>query len=260
MLGAERIRFIHARIDRDSAVKVDELARELQVSAITIRRDLKTLEEQGKLTRTYGGAVSTDNRIISNEENYDDKKIHTHGAKTAMARRCLELIPNSASLILDAGTSTFEVARLLGMKKNITAITSDLRIASELYQIGCHTFVAGGEIQNSTGALLGPYTEQFYSEMNVEVGIIGVAGISSEGILYTPTMGKAKLKQEIMRVSSVRVLLADSVKFNISSFWRISSLDAFDHIITDIDYSEEEWEKRGVDPDKVCHVVPDAVK
>ena len=257
MLGVERLRYIQSAVERNSAVKVDELARELKVSSITIRRDLKTLEEQGKLTRTYGGAVSTNNRILSSEECYDDKRIHTHGAKTAMARRCLDLIPDGASLVLDAGTSTYEVARLLQLKNNITAVTYDLLIASELYRAGSHTFVAGGEIQNSTGALFGPSTEQFLAGMRVDIGIIGVAGISPEGVLYTPTMSKAKLKQQAMRSSIVRILLADSVKFDVSSFWEICPLNDFDHIITDVEFSMEEWKQRGVDQEKIIHVVPD---
>jgi DeoR/GlpR family transcriptional regulator of sugar metabolism len=259
LLAIERIRYIQSRIERDSAVKVDELAKELRVSPITIRRDLKSLEERGKLTRTYGGAVSPDGMTLNYEERYDDKAIHNHGAKTAMARRCLELIPDGASVILDAGTSTFEVARLLNTKRNITAATFDLRIASELYQAGIHTFVAGGEVQNSTGSMFGPSAEQFVSQMRLDVGVLGVAGISSIGVLYTPTVGKATLKQQVMRSSSIRILLADSMKFEVSSFWEICSLGDFDHVVTDIELSDSEWDMRGVDPTRVEQVTPDSL-
>ena len=257
MLALERIRYIQSRIERDSAVKVDELARELRVSPITIRRDLKTLEDQGKLTRTYGGAVLTDGLTLNSEERYDDKAAHNHGAKTAMARRCLDLIPENATVLLDAGTSTFEVARLLKTRRNVTAVTFDLRIASELYQAGIHTFVAGGEVQNSTGSMFGPSVLRFVEQMRVDVGVIGVAGISSEGILYTPTMEKAALKQQAMGSSGIRILLADKMKFEVSSFWEICGLRDFDHIITDIDFSDADWERRGVDPTRVERVIPD---
>ncbi|MDA3951567.1 MAG: DeoR/GlpR family DNA-binding transcription regulator [Spirochaeta sp.] len=259
MLAIERVRYIQSRIERDSAVKVDELARELRVSPITIRRDLKTLEERGKLTRTYGGAVSPDGMTLNYEERYDDKAIHNHSAKIAMARRCLDLIPDGASVILDAGTSTFQVARLLKRKRNITAATFDIRIASELYQAGIHTFVAGGEVQNSTGSMFGPAAEQVVSQMRLDIGVLGVAGISSDGVLYTPTVGKAGLKQQVMRSSSVRILLADAMKFEVSSFWEICSLGDFDYVVTDIELSESEWDARGVDPARVERVSADSI-
>jgi DeoR family transcriptional regulator, fructose operon transcriptional repressor len=257
LLAIERIRYIQSRVERDSAVKVEELARELQVSPITIRRDLRTLEEQGKLTRTHGGAVSAEGLTLNYEERYDDKKIHAHGAKTAMARKCLELIPDGATVLLDAGTSTYEVARLLPKKRSITAVTFDLRIATELYQAGIHTFVAGGEVQNSTGSLFGATAELFVTRMRVDIGILGVAGISREGVLYTPTMGKAALKSQVMRSSSIRILLADSVKFDVSSFWEICRLGDFEHIVTDMNFTPQEWADRGVDMEKVVTVVPD---
>jgi DeoR family transcriptional regulator, fructose operon transcriptional repressor len=259
LLAVERVRYIQSRIERDSAVKVDELAKELRVSPITIRRDLKTLEERGKLTRTYGGAVSPDGMTLNYEERYDDKAIHNHGAKTAMARRCLELIPDGASVILDAGTSTFEVARLLKTKRNITVATFDLRIAAELYQAGIHTFVAGGEVQNSTGSMFGPAAERFVSQMRLDIAVLGVAGISSDGVLYTPTVGKAALKQQVMRSASIRVLLADAMKFEVSSFWEICSLGEFDSIVTDFKLADEEWDARGVDPARVERVSPDSL-
>lgn len=260
VLGIERLNYILSRIERNSSVKVEELSRELSVSSITIRRDLKTLEEQSKLTRTYGGAVSKAKRILSREEQYSDKRIHTHGAKTAMARRCLEMIPDGASIFLDSGTSVFEVARLLNTKNNLKVITCDLLIASELYQAGIHTFVTGGEIQNETGSLFGPSTEDFISSIRVDIGIIGVAGISDEGTLYTPTMEKSKLKVQAMRSSIITILLADSVKFDVSSLWSICSLKDFDHIITDVEFSAEEWKKRGVKQKNICHVLPDRIK
>ena len=232
----------------------------MRVSPITIRRDLKALEEKGVLTRTHGGAVSSGNRILSNEEVYDDKRAHMHGTKTAMARRCLELVPDGASLILDAGTSTYEVACLLHLKKNITAVTYDLRIASELHQTGIHTFMAGGELQSNTGSLCGPSTEQFIAGMRVDVGIIGVAGISPQGRLYTPTLSKAKIKQQVMNSSTVRILLADSEKFNISSFWEICTLNEFDYIITNAKFSADEWRQRGLEPEKVNPVVPEDIQ
>ena len=247
----ERIQYIQSRVESDSTVRVHDLARILNVSPITIRRDLKSLEEQGKLTRVYGGAVLPEVRALNFEERYDDKMVHEHGAKVAMAHKCIELISADTTILIDSGTSTFNVACLLRPEWKNVVITYDLRIATKLIQAGIQTYVTGGEAQSSTGTLFGPAAEDFIDKVHADIGIVGVAGITPEGILYTPTMGKSRLKQCAMRSSRVRVLLADSVKFNVSSLWKICSLSEFDYIITNADFSADEWDALGVEPGKV---------
>ena len=254
MLAIERIQYIQSRVASDSTVKVDELAQKLRVSAITIRRDLKFLEKQGKITRIYGGAIRPEVRALNYEERYSEKIHHEHTAKIAMAHRCLALIPNGSTVILDAGTSVFELAILLRPEHNLTVATYDIRIASMLCQRGVHTFVAGGEVQNSTGALFGACTEDFIEQVNADIGILGVAGIGPRGILHSPTMSKARIKQQVIHSSRTHILLADSVKFNVSSLWKICSLDTFDHIITNAELTDQEWEELGVGSDKLCRV------
>lgn len=254
MLAIERIRYIQSRIANDSPVKVDELAQALRVSAITIRRDLKSLEKQGKITRIYGGAFRPEVRALNYEERYSEKIQHEHSAKIAMARHCLSLIPQGSTVLLDAGTSVFELALLLRPEHNLTVATYDIRIASMLCQAGIHTFVAGGEVQNSTGALFGACTEDFIEQINADICVLGVAGIGPKGMLHSPTMSKARIKQQVIRSSRVRILLADAVKFNVSSLWKICSLETFNNIVTNAEFTDSEWEEFGVDPGKVCKV------
>lgn len=252
MLAIERIRYIADRIERDSAVRVEQLARELNVSPITIRRDLAELEQQGKVERTYGGAVRVG--VINREERFSEKLEQAHPAKVAMAHRCLDLIPDGATIILDAGTSTFELAKLLSRRPGITAVTIDVAIAAELSRQGLRVFVAGGEIQNSTGSIFGPSAEEFVARMRADCAIIGVAGISPEGTLLTPTMQKAAIKRRMMESSRVSILLADAAKFERSSFWEICRLDSFDHIVTDALLTDQQIERYGIQTDRLCTV------
>ena len=241
MLAAERAKYIHKRVQRDDAVSVEDLAQELDVSPITIRRDLERLEQEGRLRRTHGGAVRRD--FLNTEEFYDSKLIRNHAAKERMARACVERIPEGATIILDAGTSTFEVARLLRTRIDLTVVTFDLAIAGELYRAGVRTFLTGGEIQNSTGALYGAGAERFVSDVSVDLAVLGVASISINGDLFTPTAEKAALKRAVMQSARKKILLADVSKFSRSSFWKICGLHEFHTLITDHQIGEPDRQR-----------------
>lgn len=241
MLAAERAKYIHKRVQRDDAVSVEELAQELDVSPITIRRDLERLEQEGRLRRTHGGAVRRD--FLNTEEFYDSKLIRNHAAKELIARSCVQRIPQGASIILDAGTTTFEVARLLRSRTDLTVVTYDLAIAGELYRAGIRTFVTGGEVQNSTGSMYGAGAEHFVSEISVDIAVLGVASISIDGRLFTPTAEKASLKRTVVRSARKTILLADASKFSRSSFWKICELHEFHTLITDHQIGESDVER-----------------
>lgn len=253
MLAAERAKYIHKRVQRDDAVSVEELSQELDVSPITIRRDLERLEQEGRLRRTHGGAVRRD--FLNAEEYYDSKLIRNHAAKERMARACADRIPEGATLILDAGTSTFEVARLLRTRIDLTVVTFDLAIAGELYRAGVRTFLTGGEIQNSTGALYGAGAERFMSDISVDIAVLGAASISIDGTLFTPTAEKAALKRAVMQSARKKILLADASKFSRSSFWKICELHEFHTLITDHWFGAPDRERLNADSVEIV-IVP----
>ncbi|MCA1753568.1 MAG: DeoR/GlpR family DNA-binding transcription regulator [Spirochaeta sp.] len=253
MLAAERAKYIHKRVQRDDAVSVEDLSQELDVSPITIRRDLERLEQEGRLRRTHGGAVRRD--FLHAEEFYDSKLIRNHAAKEKMAQACADRIPEGATIILDAGTSTFEVARLLRSRIDLTVVTFDLAIASELYRAGVRTVLTGGEIQNSTGALYGAGAERFVSDVSVDLAVLGVASISINGSLYTPTAEKAALKRAVMQSSRKKILLADESKFSRSSFWKICELHEFHTLITDHQIGGADRERLNADSVEIV-IVP----
>lgn len=235
MLPAQRAKYISDLIAAHDAVRVEELAQELGVSPITIRRDLVQLERQGLVCRTHGGAVRRN--FMTSEERYDAKKNRNHSAKERIAQAAAALIPDGATVILDAGTSTFELARLLTHRQGITCVTYDLTIASEAAKGGLRTFIAGGEVQNSTLSAYGRSAEEFVARLSVDYAFLGVASVSEDGRLFTPTMEKASLKRAVMNAAQKTVLLADQSKFHRRSFAEICSLGDLDVLITDADVS-----------------------
>lgn len=251
MLHATRLRYIVEKIERDDTVKIEDLTRELQVSAITVRRDLERLEQDGVVHRIHGGAMRKG--FLDHEEKYDVKKTSNHNKKRAIAAECLPMIPENGTVIIDAGTTTYEIAQLLVNRKDVTAITYDIRVGALLYQARLKTFMAGGEIQLGTGCILGPATESFIESVRADVVFIGTSSISSDGTLFTPTMGKASLKALAIKSASRAVLVADSTKFDKISIWKICHASVFDDLVTDRQLTENAVQALGLSNVTIHH-------
>ncbi|MGE5577547.1 MAG: DeoR/GlpR family DNA-binding transcription regulator, partial [Syntrophothermus sp.] len=143
MLSAERRTKILELIRTQGNVEVKRLASELAVSLMTVRRDLEALEEKGLVVWTHGGAVLPG--LENTEVPYHTKRFSHAEEKRRIARKALEMIDDGDTLILDSGSTTLEIARLIRWKKGLTVITTDLKIALELgNQPGIRVFCTGG--------------------------------------------------------------------------------------------------------------------
>lgn len=238
MLPAEREKYIIDKLEEMESIKVEDIASELNVSLMTIRRDFERLQDKGLLYRSHGGAVKRDIYLL--EQSYDLKKISNIDIKEKIAKRALDIIKEGDTIFLDAGTTNFEVARLVKEIKDVTIITNDLKIALELYQNHVRTFIVGGIIQEETGCVMGPTAEEFISNVKVNLAFLGTSGVSSDWRLSTPTFEKASLKKKIIKSASYSVVLVDNSKFNKESFVNIASIEAVDAIITDKKFVESE--------------------
>ncbi|MDS1002453.1 DeoR/GlpR family DNA-binding transcription regulator [Clostridium sp. FAM 1755] len=238
MLPIEREQYIIEKLDELGTVKVEDIANELDVSLMTIRRDFDRLQDKGILYRSHGGAVKRSTYL--SEQAYDLKKISNIYVKEKIAEKALSIIKEGDSIFLDAGTTTFELAKVLNKVKDITVITNDLKIALELYQNNVRAYIVGGKIQEETGCIIGPTADEFISNIKVNVAFLGTSGIDSDFRLSTPTFEKASLKKHIVKSASYSVLLTDSSKFNKESFVNIFSIELVNCIITDKKFNEDE--------------------
>ncbi|MGY0374655.1 DeoR/GlpR family DNA-binding transcription regulator [Clostridium sp. JNZ J1-5] len=238
MIPAERENYIVEKLNKNGSVKVEEIANELGISLMTVRRDLGRLEEKGLLYRSHGGAVLRS--LYPLEQAYDLKKISNIEAKEKIAIAALDKIKDGDTIFLDAGTTTFELSRLLKNKTDITVITNDLKIALELYQNRIKVFIVGGKIQEDIGCTLGPTAEEFIESIRVNIAFVGTSSITSDWYLSTPSFEKSSLKKKIINSSSYSVLIADSSKFNKESFVKVASIKELNAIITDKIFNEAE--------------------
>jgi DeoR/GlpR family transcriptional regulator of sugar metabolism len=231
MLLFERRQWIEKQVITKGKVDIEELSKQLNVSSMTIRRDLAELEKAGKVIRTHGGAVSPKSFI--GETPYASKKEKNIQEKQMIAKKAITLIPENASILLDSGTTTMEVARLIKDRDDLTVITNDIKIAAELIDSQLKVIVTGGELQNSVGALYGWPTQEILKNIHVDIFFLGAHAVDIDSGVTAPTFEKSLIKKLMIQAAQTTWLLADSSKFNKKAFSAVCPIKSLEGIITD---------------------------
>lgn len=237
MLAAERHLKIIEIIGRNGSVQVEELAKALDVSLMTIRRDLEKLKLEGRIDRCHGGA------IIKREVPYTKKRIMEPEEKHRIAEECAELVKKGNIVYLDAGTTTYEVANAIKEVPNLTVITNDIEIARLLLDSAVNLIICGGSVQKTTGSMVGALANQIMENLRVDIAFIGAQSIDDRFNVLTPTMDKAVMKQTICKNSKEKYLVVDSSKFGRQALIKINHLSDYTAVITNKKFTQEE-EKR----------------
>lgn len=238
MFNAEREALIVERLNRNGRVFVNNLAEELDVTPMTIRRDLQKLERQGILQKVHGGAVLISGLL--KERAYDEKKLIRTSQKRRIAEEAMKLVNPGDTILLDAGTTTFEVASLLKTIPGVHVVTSDLHIAMELCRAEGRLYFIGGEIEKELARSTGAKARKFLSDIHVETVFLGISSISGDFMLGSHTLDNAELKRNMLKCGSRRVLLADQSKFGIRAFAQIGPVNLVDVLITDKVFNERD--------------------
>ncbi|WP_026907841.1 DeoR/GlpR family DNA-binding transcription regulator [Paucisalibacillus globulus] len=237
MQPSERRKWLLKKIQVNGKVEIDQLSEELDVSAMTIRRDLDQLEEEGKVIRVHGGAVGANS--LTKETPFLTKEGRNIEQKRMIAQKALSLIQDGQTILLDSGTTTIELARLLKTKNHLTVITNDIKIAAELVDSKLKVIVTGGELQNDVGALFGPQAHHFLNQIHVDLFFLGAHAIDLEAGITSPTFEKSLIKQLMIKAAARTWLLADSSKLNQKAFSKVCDLNELKGFITDDGMSEQ---------------------
>ncbi|RNB87174.1 DeoR/GlpR transcriptional regulator [Brevibacillus fluminis] len=232
MLAAERHSKILQQLEQDKTVTVAHLSQSLDVSEVTIRKDLIKLENEGLLTRIHGGATTTN--FLPMERSFTEKLEQRMEEKRAIARQALTHIQPGDTIILGVGTTTMELAKLLHHISDLTIVTNAVNIAMELNIQGKHNVIlVGGEMRLKSYALVGAVAEDCLKKLSVFKCFLGTDGIHLDNGITTLALAEGKINRVMMDRARKVYLLADHTKFGETYLTRFAELGDVDRIITD---------------------------
>jgi len=242
MLANQRREKILELICEDGHAKVLNLSRIFKVTEVTIRQDLERLEKEGLIRREHGGAVLVDigagvrNITLQNQKNNMPEKM-------AIARRAVSFIKNGDTIILDSGSTTTEIAKLITDFQDITVITNALNIALILGAYpNINLVVTGGEFKAPTLSLTGQKAADFFYNLNVDKLFLATAGITLKSGLTYPSISDICVKRAMIESANEVYLVADSSKIGLNSFASLGALSLINLLITDSNITERNKE------------------
>ena len=230
MLVEERRQKVLDLVGRSGFVSLADLAQVLEASESTIRRDLEHLHQQGVLKRTHGGAIYLgDGFSLPALEERSGSQVEE---KRAIARAAANLIADGDAVLLDGGTTTLELARLL-VGRPIQIVTNSLPIAN-LFASSRETdlVMLGGYVYPKTGVALGPLTVRMMEGIHVHKAVLSVGGITGKG-LFNSNLLLVETEQQMMRCADEVVVVADHTKIGRQALAFLCELSAIDTIVVD---------------------------
>lgn len=245
---AERHQAILNKLFKEEYVSVVDLCKELDVSPVTIRKDLKVLEEKSLLYKSHGGATLqnpyTIDRHVSEKENINSLE------KLNMANAGVKLLQENDTLIIASGTSVLALAKAIPLQIHLMVVTAALNVSNALlHHHHVELMQLGGIVRKSSSSVTGSYAQNILKDLFCTKLFLGVDGIDLEFGLTTTNSYEAQLNQEMIKVAQKTIVLADSSKFGKRGFGKICGIDDIDHIITDKGISTstlQSLESRGV--------------
>lgn len=239
MLIEERRQHILSLIQKKGRVLVDELSQELDLSKITIRKDLDYLQAKDLLVRTHGGALPAQAGALSDPPIQEKEGLH-HEEKVRIAKAAAAMVSEGQCIILDSGTTTTEIARAILSFRRLTVITNALNIAADLARTDFEIIMIGGTLRKNSLSVVGPLAEDVLKEMHADIVFLGVDGFDINVGLTTPNLLEARVNRAMVKAATKVVAVCDSSKFNHRSLSLIVGTSAINHVITDSNLPAEE--------------------
>lgn len=232
-------------------VEVTTLADELEVTTETIRRDLTKLVRQGMVRRVHGGAIHVER--LGYEPTMSVRGERFAGEKERIGRAAVDLLPDGGSILLDSGTTTMTLARLLPQDRSLTVVTNSIPAAALLAAMPKVDFyLLGGRVRTRTAAAVGSWASTALAGLVVDVAFMGTNGLTAEHGLTTPNPDEAGTKAAMMAASRRVVLLTDHSKVGAVQFCKFGDLTEVDTILTDTGLDDETVERlSGHGPDVI---------
>lgn len=228
----DRHQLILQKLQEDGRVDIQELSDLMKVSGVTIRKDLKLLEDKNLLFRTRGGGSITNPYTI--ERPINEKELINAEQKQKIAKAAVSLIGNNDSIVIGSGTTVFQLARCLHPSHHLTVITPAVKVTLELCnRPNVEVLQLGGLIRTNSSSVAGSYAEHILEDISCGILFLGVDGIDLDFGLSITNLAEASLNQKMIESAQVVAVLADSTKFGRRGLGKVCNLDQIQYIITD---------------------------
>ncbi len=229
----DRLERIRNEVDARGRVRVGDLAAELNVSAMTIRRDLDVLAEQGRVRRVRGGALAPGPQRFSERHGLQAR------AKERIAAKLIPLVPETGAVGLDASSTLQRLATSITGARHLTVATNGLEAFGVLRdRPGVTVLLSGGQHDVRTDSLVGPLAVRTARELSLERLFLSAAGLTPEGTTEA-TLEESEIKQALVNVSNEVVLAIDHTKLGRAGVARCLPLDRIDILVTDLNPQDE---------------------
>ncbi|OEC81217.1 DeoR/GlpR family transcriptional regulator [Photobacterium damselae] len=212
-------------------VSTEDLVERFNVSPQTIRRDLNELADANQIRRHHGGATIPSSSVNTS---YNTRKVMQLAEKDRIAQAMVAHIPDGATLFIDIGTTPEAVARALLNHNDLRIVTNNLNVASTLMaKEDFRVILAGGEVRNRDGGIVGEATLDFVSQFRLDFGILGISGIELDGSLLDFDYHEVRVKQAIIENSRCVMLGVDHTKFGRNAMVNLGDISQIDMLFTD---------------------------
>lgn len=219
-------------VKKQGYVSTEELVEKFGVSPQTIRRDLNELADTNKIRRYHGGATIP---LSSENISYSSRKAHNFNEKDLIAEELVKYIPDGATLFIDIGTTAEAITRALNKNhKQLRVVTNNLNVASMLLpNPEFSVILAGGEVRNRDGGIVGEATLDFIKQFRLDFGILGISGIDFDGSLLDFDYHEVRVKKAIIENSRSVFLAVDHSKFGRNAMVKLGNISQIHTLFTD---------------------------
>lgn len=225
MLKEERQVRILEHVNREGFMKIDSLIKIINCSSITLRRDINDLDQQGKLIKVHGGAMSLTMNKSKKDESLQDRGKMNQDAKKEIAMKAAAFVKDGMKIYLDAGTTIGMMITYLGHKKDLIVYTHGVHHVDTLLELGIECHIVGGEVKPTTFAVVGSKAVSYIQNLRFDCCFIGANAVDEEFGYSTPDEAEATMKQQIMAQSDHVYVLADESKLHKKSYVSFAKKD-----------------------------------
>jgi DeoR/GlpR family transcriptional regulator of sugar metabolism len=234
VLARQRQTLILSRVREDGGVRVADLARELGVSDMTVRRDLEILDSRGLIEKVHGGATALPGSALF-EPGFAAKSSLQETEKEAIAEAAMALVIPGTAIGISAGTTTYALARRLVDVPGLTVVTNSVPVADVLHRAGRadQTIILTGGVRTPSDALVGPFAVAALRTIHLDQVFLGVHGMDPRSGFTTPNVLEADTDRALAAAGRRLIVVADSSKWGVIGISSIATLEEADTLVTD---------------------------